>query len=333
MNDHSAPDPVDAARSAHVPVMLARTADLLKPVAGPGSVLVDCTLGMGGHTEALLAANPDAQVVGIDRDQQALDLATARLTVFGDRFHGFRGGFDESDRILDAAGVAAPAAYLFDLGVSSLQLDSDERGFAYARETPLDMRMDGSNPLSAADVLNSYSGEELARVFYQYGEERHARRISAAVVAMREQQPLRTSHDLTQAVEKALPAGPRRSGHPAKRVFQALRIEVNDELGALRRGLTAAIRRVAVGGRIVVMSYHSLEDRIVKRAFASGAESSAPADLPVVPDEYLPFLTLLGRGAEQASEAEIAENPRAKPVRLRAVSKIASVPDHWQGAA
>ncbi len=333
MNDHSASDPAATARSAHVPVMLARTVSLITPVAGPGSVLVDGTLGMGGHTEALLAANPQTQVVGIDRDQQALDLASARLAAFGDRFHGFRGGFDDSDQILDAAGVAAPTAYLLDLGVSSLQLDSDERGFAYARETPLDMRMDSSNPLSAADVLNSYSREELSRVFYQYGEERHARRIAAAVVTRREQRPLRTSRDLTEVVESALPPGPRRSGHPAKRVFQALRIEVNDELGSLRRGLAAAIRRVAVGGRIVVMSYHSLEDRIVKRTFAGGAESSAPADLPVVPDEYAPFLTLLSRGAEQASEAEIAENPRAKPVRLRAVAKIAPVPSHWQGAA
>lgn len=328
--------PGDDARSAsslHVPVLLERTVELLAPVAGPGAVLVDCTLGMGGHTEALLQRLEGIRVLGIDRDPQALELASARLAPFGDRFLAGRGVFDTADELLDRIGVSRPAAYLFDLGVSSLQLDSDPRGFAYARDTPLDMRMDPSSPLSAADVVNGYSAEELARVFSRYGEERHARRIAAAVVRHREAEPITTSDQLTEVVRRAVPAGPKRSGHPAKRVFQGLRIEVNDELGALHRGLAAAIRRVDVGGRIVVMSYHSLEDRIVKRMFAGGARHSAPEGLPVVPEEHRAFLKPLTRGAETAGPAEAGANPRSRSVRLRAVAKTGPVPPHWREAA
>lgn len=321
------------ASSLHVPVLLERTVELLAPGARSGAVFVDCTLGMGGHTEALLQRFTGIRVLGIDRDPQALELASARLAAFGDRFVAGRGVFDTADELLDGIGVSRPAAYLFDLGVSSLQLDSDPRGFAYARDTPLDMRMDPSSPLSAADVVNSYSAEELARVFSRYGEERYARRIAAAVVRHRESEAITTSDQLTEVVRRAVPAGPKRSGHPAKRVFQGLRIEVNDELGALRRGLAAAIRRVDVGGRIVVMSYHSLEDRIVKRMFASGARPSAPEGLPVIPEEHRAFLQPLTRGAEVASIEETEANPRSRSVRLRAVAKTAPVPAHWRAVA
>ena len=319
-----------SASAMHVPVLLERAVELLEPVARPGAVFVDCTLGMGGHTEAFLQRFMGVRVLGIDRDPQALELASARLAVFGDRFQAGQGVFDTADELLDGIGVLRPAAYLFDLGVSSLQLDSDPRGFAYARDTPLDMRMDPSSPSSAADVVNGYSAEELARVFSRYGEERHARRIAAAVVRHREQEPITTSDQLTEIVRRAVPGGSRRSGHPAKRVFQGLRIEVNDELGALRRGLAAAIRRVEVGGRIVVMSYHSLEDRIVKRMFAGGTRPSAPEGLPVVPEEHRPFLQSLTRGAETAGSEEAAANPRSRSVRLRAVAKTAPVPALWR---
>ncbi len=333
--DESAPDRPDPgeAADAHTPVMLARTVGLLESVAAAGAVIVDCTLGLGGHSEALLRQLPEVRVLGIDRDPQALAMAAHRLAPYGGRFTAVRGTFDGADGFLDAAGIAAPAAYLFDLGVSSLQLDSDARGFAYARDTPLDMRMDPSSPMSAADVVNGYSAEELARVFSQYGEERHARRIAAAVVRRRRLAPIRTSGGLTEIVAQALPPGPRRSGHPAKRVFQALRIEVNDELGSLRGALAGAIRRVGVGGRIVVLSYHSLEDRIVKRMFASGTRVTAPRGLPVVPVEHQPFLTALTRGAETADADEAAANPRSRSVRLRAVAKSAPVPNHWREAA
>jgi 16S rRNA (cytosine1402-N4)-methyltransferase len=317
----------------HEPVMLRRTVELIAPVARPGAVIVDCTLGLGGHSGAILRGLPGVEVIGIDRDPQALAIAEQRLDPFGGRFRARRGVFDTADEILAGEGVSAPLAYLFDLGVSSLQLDSDPRGFAYARDTPLDMRMDPEAPLSAADVVNTYSAEELSRVFSRYGEERHARRIAGAVVRKREGSPIRTSDELSEVVRSALPRGPHRSGHPAKRVFQALRIEVNDELGALRSGLADAIRRVEVDGRIVVMSYHSLEDRIVKRMFASGTVSSAPPGLPVVPPEHSPFLVALTRGAETASAAEVESNPRARSVRLRAVAKTRAVPSGWEAAA
>lgn len=313
-------------RFAHEPVLLDRVAQLTAPLDG---WIVDATLGLGGHTERLLRDNPRLSVVGIDRDRQALAAATARLAGFGDRFHGYLGVFDELGDALARFGVAEPQGVLFDLGVSSLQLDSDDRGFAYARDTRLDMRMDPDAPVTAADVINSYDAEELARVFHRYGEERFARRIAAAVVRRRELAPVVSSGQLTEIVEQCVPLPARRRGHPAKRVFQALRIEVNDELGALRRALTAAVHRLSVGGRIVVLSYHSGEDRIVKRAFAAGVNPPVPAGLPVVPDSARPFLAALTRGAEAASEDEIAGNPRAASVRLRAVTKVAAPAATW----
>lgn len=308
----------------HVPVMLDRCTELLLPslqADGPGEhLLIDGTLGMGGHSAALLTADPAVRVLGIDRDPAALQLAEQRLAFAGGRFEPVRAVFDELGEVLRERGIAAVAGVLLDLGVSSLQLDSDERGFAYSRDTPLDMRMDGHGPVTAADVVNQYSAKELTRVFREFGEERFAQRIAAAIVTSRQQRPLATTGELSALVAQSIPAAARRTGrNPAKRVFQALRIEVNDELGALRRVLPAALDALAPGGRIVVLSYHSLEDRIVKRAFAAATTAAGPVDMPVPPPPT-PF-RLLTRGAEQASDAEVSENPRATSVRLRAVER------------
>jgi len=228
--------------------------------------------------------------------------------------------YDALPRVLDEAGVARLDAALFDLGVSSLQLDDDARGFAYSRDTALDMRMDPTSERTAADVVNTYPVAELARVLRVYGEERFARRIAEAIVRER---PLASSARLAELVRAAVPAATRRTGgHPAKRTFQALRIEVNEELTVLEAALPAAIAALRVGGRVAVLSYHSLEDRMTKRVLAAGAVSSAPPDLPIVPDEAQPTLRLLTRGAESPSEDEAASNPRATSARLRAAERI-----------
>jgi 16S rRNA (cytosine1402-N4)-methyltransferase len=313
-----------AAGPSHVPVLLDRVLELLDPVArSAGAVVVDATLGLGGHSEALLARHPDLQVIGIDRDPTALAHSEQRLATHRDRVRLVHGVYDTLPQILDAAGVDQVDGVLFDLGVSSMQLDDDERGFAYSRDTALDMRMDPTRGRSAADIVNSYSAAELARVLKEYGEERFARRIADAIVRERQSRPLTSSARLAELVRDAVPAATRRTGgHPAKRTFQALRIEVNDELGVLERALPAAVTALRVGGRLVVLAYQSLEDRIVKRVFTAATASTAPVDLPVVPDSAQPQLKLLVRGAEKASEAEIAANPRAESVRLRAVERV-----------
>jgi 16S rRNA (cytosine1402-N4)-methyltransferase len=308
----------------HVPVMLDRVVALLDPVAGASAaVVVDATIGLGGHAAAMLARHPDLRLIGIDRDVAALDRSRARLAAYIDRVQLVHAGYDALADILAATGVERVDGVLFDLGVSSMQLDADERGFSYSRDTGLDMRMDPSSGQTAADVVNTYPVAELARVLRDYGEERFARRIAQAIERERAITPLTSSARLADLVREAVPAATRRvGGHPAKRTFQALRIEVNDELGALQRGLPAALAAVRLGGRVVVLAYQSLEDRIVKRTFGAGAASTAPPDLPVVPPEALPRLRLLTRGAEQAGEDEVAENPRAASARLRAVERI-----------
>lgn len=308
----------------HVPVLLDRVVALLSPcLQEPGSVMVDATLGLGGHTEAVLTRCELARVVGIDRDPDALDLARARLAPYGDRFTGVHAVYDELPRVLEDLGLDSVDAVLFDLGVSSMQLDVRERGFAYAEDAPLDMRMDGTTGPTAADVLNTYSAADLTRVLRDYGEERFARKIAAAVVRQREQAPFTTSARLVELLYAEIPAPARRTGgHPAKRTFQALRMEVNDELAVLRRAVPAAIDAIAVGGRVVVESYHSLEDRLVKRAFAEATRSTVPDDLPFLPEGSAPALRLVTRGAERADETEIRQNPRAASVRLRAVERI-----------
>jgi 16S rRNA (cytosine1402-N4)-methyltransferase len=311
-------------RPSHVPVLLDRVVALLAPALDrPGSVLVDATLGLGGHTEAVLTRLELCRVIGIDRDPDALELASARLSGFGDRFTGVHAVYDELPEVLEQQGLDRVDAVLFDLGVSSMQLDVTGRGFAYREDAPLDMRMDPTRGLSAADVLNTYSEADLTRVLREYGEEKFARRIAGAIVRARAEEPFTTSARLVELLYAAIPAPARRTGgHPAKRTFQALRMEVNDELAVLRRAIPAAIDAIAVGGRVVVESYHSLEDRLVKRAFAAASASTVPDDLPFVPAGQEPAIRLVTRGSEQADAAEIDANPRAASVRLRAIERV-----------
>ena len=308
----------------HAPVLLDRVVALLAPaLEAPGSVYVDCTLGLGGHSEAVLERLPQARVVGIDRDPAALDMSRQRLAPHGDRFTAVHAVYDEIPEVLRDLGLDAVEGVLFDLGVSSMQLDVPERGFAYAVDAPLDMRMNGTTGLTAADVLNTYSAAELTRVLRDFGEEKFARKIAGAVVRRRETTPFTTSAALVELLYAEIPAPARRTGgHPAKRTFQALRMEVNDELAVLRRAVPAAIEAISVGGRVVVESYHSLEDRLVKQAFTAVTRSEVPPDLPFVPEGSEPALRLVTRGAEKANADETAANPRAASVRLRAVERV-----------
>lgn len=309
---------------SHRPVLLDRVLTLLEPsLVRPGSVMVDATLGLGGHSEGVLDRFVGVRVIGIDRDPDALSLASTRLQRFGDRFVPRRATYDLLPEVLNDLGLGQVDAVLFDLGVSSMQLDLVERGFAYRVDAPLDMRMDPSSGQSAADVLNTYSATQLTRVLREYGEEKFARRIADAVVRARETEPFTGSARLVELLYDAIPAPARRTGgHPAKRTFQALRMEVNDELAVLRRAMPAALAAISVGGRVVVESYHSLEDRIVKRAFVDASRSTVPVDLPFVPEGMEPAWHLVTRGAERADAEEIAANPRAASVRLRAVERI-----------
>ncbi|AKL65792.1 16S rRNA (cytosine(1402)-N(4))-methyltransferase RsmH [Streptomyces goshikiensis] len=304
--------------------MLQRCLDLLAPaLQKPGAVVVDCTLGLGGHSEALLTRFPEAHLIGLDRDKEALRLSGERLAPFGGRVTLVHAIYADLAEVLDGLRIPAVQGILFDLGVSSMQLDEADRGFAYAQDAPLDMRMDQTTGISAAEVLNTYAPGELVRILRQYGEEKQAKRIVSAVVREREKEPFSNSARLVELIRDALPqAAKRTGGNPAKRTFQALRIEVNGELSGLERAIPAAVDRIAVGGRIAVLSYHSLEDRLVKQVFAAGATSTAPPGLPVVPEKYQPKLKLLTRGAELPTEEEIAENRRAAPARFRGVERI-----------
>lgn len=308
------------ATERHVPVMLDEILDLLAPaLERPGALYVDGTLGMGGHSEAVLERFPQARVVGIDRDTAALDLAGERLSRFGDRFHAVHAVNTELSHVLDE-----PAdAMLFDLGVSSFQLDELERGFSYRSDAPLDMRMDQtSSGETAADVLNTYSQDDLERVLREYGEERFARKIAHAIVKEREKSLWTTSGRLVELLRSVIPAASQRqSGHPAKRTFQALRIEVNDELGGWAQTVESALDCLALDGRLAVLSFHSLEDRITKQAFARATRSSAPAGLPVELPEHRPEFELLLRGASTPSAHELERNSRSASVKLRAVRR------------
>ena len=308
----------------HLPVMLEEIVELLAPaLSGHEPVLVDCTLGLGGHAEALLRACPEAHLVGLDRDPRALVLAGERLAPFADRITLVEAVYDELLEVLARLGRPRVQGVLLDLGLSSLQIDDRERGFAYAYDAPLDMRM-GRSRLTAADVLNTYARADLARILRVYGEERFADRIAGRIVTERDREPFATSGRLVRLLDEAIPARFRRTGgHPAKRTFQALRIEVNGELAALESVLPDAVAALAVGGRIAVLAYHSLEDRLVKQLLSVGARDRAPRDLPVIPPELGPELRLLTRGAQRPTEAEVAANPRAASARLRAAERIA----------
>jgi 16S rRNA (cytosine1402-N4)-methyltransferase len=308
----------------HVPVLAGRVVALLQPaLAEPGAVVVDATVGMGGHAAALLEAVPQLRLVGIDRDPEALELAAQRLQPWADRVQLVHAVYDQVPEVLDQLGLPPVQGVLLDLGVSSLQLDESRRGFAYAVDAPLDMRMDASSGPTAADVLNHYSVDELTRVLREYGEERYARRIAKAVVAERRREPFSTSSRLVALVRDQVPAPARRTGgNPAKRTFQALRIEVNGELSTLAAALPAALDALAVRGRIVVLAYHSLEDRLVKQALAAGAHDTTPPDLPVQLPGHGPVLRLLTRGAERPDDQEVTANPRAGSARLRAAERL-----------
>nr|NLI49560.1 16S rRNA (cytosine(1402)-N(4))-methyltransferase RsmH [Propionibacterium sp.] len=308
----------------HVPVLRDRVVALLTPALdAPGAVYVDCTLGLGGHAEAILDAAPWARLIGIDRDADALALAADRLARFGDRVTLVRAVYDELPEVLADEGVPSVSAILADLGLSSLQIDRRERGFAYAVDAPLDMRMDASGGPTAADVLNTYSVGELTRILRAHGEERFAERIARRIVATRATTPFVTSAQLVAVLTAAIPAAAQQTGgHPAKRTFQALRIEVNRELDALAGFLPAALDALVPGGRIAVLAYHSLEDRLVKNAFRDAATDRAPRGLPVVPEEYRARFRLLTRGAERPAPEEAAANPRAASARLRAAERL-----------
>ena len=326
-DDDTRPDEDPGATGArHVPVLLDRVSDLLAPaLSGRPAVLVDATLGLGGHSAALLAAHPELTVVGFDRDPQALEMAGRRLVAHADRLRPVHAVYDRIAESLADLGIDRVDGVLFDLGVSSLQLDAQERGFSYSRDADLDMRMDPTTGPTAADVLNTYSVPELRRILRDYGEERFAGKIASAVARARTRAPLTRSSELVELLYATVPAASRRTGgHPAKRTFQALRIEVNGELEALRGALPAALDALAPSGRIVVLAYHSLEDRMVKRELAERVRSRTPVDLPVELPGHGPEFQLLTRGSEPATEAEITQNPRAASVRLRAAERIAA---------
>ncbi len=309
---------------AHVPVLLERVGALLSPaVANRPAVLVDATVGLGGHAGALLRQHPALHLVGLDRDPQALAVSGDRLAAYAERLTLVATRYDELPAVLRRLGLDRVEGVLFDLGVSSLQLADSARGFTYAQDAPLDMRMGPATGPTAADILNSYSVVELARVLRSYGEERFARRIAEAVVRERTRAPWTSTARLAELVRSSIPAATRRTGgHPAKRTFQALRIEVNGELVALSRALPAALDALTIGGRIVVLSYHSLEDRLVKRALVERAASTSPAGLPVELPGHGPQLRLLTRGAETPDGQEVLANPRAASARLRAAERV-----------
>jgi 16S rRNA (cytosine1402-N4)-methyltransferase len=315
----------------HVPVLLDRCLELLAPalsapaLADPPreAIYLDATLGLGGHAEAVLAAHPRLTLIGLDRDTEALARSTARLHPYADRIHLVHAVYDELPEVLDRLGYDHIDGALFDLGVSSLQLDEAERGFAYAQDAPLDMRMDQTRGITAGQIVNEYSAGDLTRVLRNYGEEKFASRIAASIIREREKAPLTSSARLADLVRDAIPAAARRTGgHPAKRSFQGLRIEVNRELAALESAIPAALDALAPGGRVVVLSYHSLEDRITKQAMAPRTRSTGPVGLPVELPGTAPEFRMLTRGAELPSEAEVAANSRAASVKLRAIERL-----------
>jgi len=310
--------------------MLTRIVELLRPaLERPGAVVLDCTLGLAGHASALLEAAPTARLVGIDRDPDALAVAGERLAPYGDRARLVRAVYDEIPEVLDELNLPGVDAVVMDLGLSSLQIDTADRGFAYAVDAPLDMRMDRSSPLTAETIVNTWDRAELVRILRHWGEEKFADRIATRIVEQRDVAPIRTSAQLVAIILDALPAAARyakkgegRGSHPAKRTFQAVRIAVNDELSVLQRAVPAAVDALNLDGRIAVLAYHSLEDRLVKREFATRSTDRGPRDLPVVPVELQAELRLLTRGAEVPAPDEIETNPRAASAKLRAAVRI-----------
>lgn len=311
----------------HIPVALDRCIALLAPAIEINSspIVIDATLGMGGHSRALLETFPSLRVIAFDRDTQAIAIATDALKDFSDRVTIVHAVYDEISVTLENLGIESVDGILFDLGVSSLQLDDADRGFAYSQEAPLDMRMDQSSGISAYDVLMTYTRSDLIHIIRLYGEEKFAPKIVDNIIKAREAGQLKSTKDLAEIVKESIPAPARRTGgNPAKRTFQALRIEVNQELDVLTRAIPQALSALRVGGRIVVMAYQSLEDKIVKKAFTEVTASGTPLGLPVDLPNSAAHYSFVIRGSESASEQEILENPRASSMRLRAVERVAA---------
>jgi len=311
----------------HVSVMRDTCIDLLTPALNKSEtpIVVDATLGLGGHSEALLEANPNLVLIGIDRDLDAIKKAQSRLAKYENRIHLNHSVFDEITEVVKSFGFEKVDGILFDLGVSSMQLDQSERGFSYSHDAPLDMRMDRSTGITASEIVNSYAPGELVRILRTYGEEKFATRIVENIIKERAKAPLNSTAQLATLVKESIPAATRRTGgNPAKRTFQALRIETNDELGAVNRAIPQALELLKVGGRLVVMSFQSLEDRIVKEFFTQATTSGTPRDLPVDLPEFAAKFALVVRGSVLPSEAEIAANSRAQSVRLRAIERVAA---------
>jgi 16S rRNA (cytosine1402-N4)-methyltransferase len=307
----------------HIPVLRDECLDALAPaLTSPDSVVIDGTLGLGGHTEAILERFPNVTVVGVDRDTSALELASARLERFGARFVPVHTTYDNITAALSTIDQKVAHGILLDLGVSSMQIDDADRGFAYSVDAPLDMRMDTTTDVTAAEILREYSVRELETIFREYGEEKLANRYATAIVNARKVQPIERSAHLVEILNDATPYALKNSGHPGKRVFQALRIEVNGELDILRTAIDNSLAALAPGGRLVVLSYHSLEDRIVKTAFVAATTSSAPAGLPVVPTALRAQFRLAFPGARSASPDEISQNSRAASVKFRAIERL-----------
>jgi 16S rRNA (cytosine1402-N4)-methyltransferase len=301
--------------------------DLLTPAINKSEtpVLVDATLGLGGHSEALLESNPNLVLIGIDRDLDAIVKAKNRLAKFENRTKLNHAIFDEITDVVNSFGFKQVDGILFDLGVSSMQLDQSDRGFSYSQDAPLDMRMDRSTGITASEIINTYAPGELVRILRTYGEEKFATRIVENIVKERAKAPLNSTAQLATLVKESIPAATRRTGgNPAKRTFQALRIETNDELGAVNRAIPQALELLKVGGRLVVMSFQSLEDRIVKEIFTQATTSGTPRDLPIDLPEFAAKFALVVRGSVLPSEAEIAANSRAQSVRLRAIERLAA---------
>ena len=318
---------IQESNTQHVSVMRDECIELLSPAISTHAnpVVIDATLGLGGHTEALLNKFPHLVVIGIDRDTQAIEIATERLSRFGQRFVSHHSIFDRISDVAKEHGYSHVQGILFDLGVSSLQLDNGDRGFSYAHDASLDMRMDKSQVKTAADIVNTYSPGELVRILRTYGEEKFATRIVESIVKEREKAPLNSTSHLATLVKNAIPAATRRTGgNPAKRTFQALRIETNDELGAITRAIPQALELLDIHARLVVMSFQSLEDRIVKNYFQEATTSGTPQGLPVEIAELAAKFALVFNGSQSPSEAEVEENSRAASVRLRAIERVAA---------
>ncbi len=316
----------------HAPVLLEDCVNFVSPALDhKDSIVVDCTLGLAGHATAFLKAAPLATLIGIDRDSEALGLATKRMRDEGleNRFIPVHAAFDEVDKVLEDLEIDKIDAAFMDLGLSSLQIDEEDRGFSYSHNTALDMRMDTTQSVTAETILATYSASSLAQIFREYGQERFSGSIARKIVQVRQENPIKTSGQLVDLVDHVIPRAHRAPGNPAKRVFQALRIEVNGELDKLSRTLPKLALRLNNGGRIVVESYHSLEDITVKRFMNKGLEVDVPANMPIIPQSAKPFFKSLTRGAIKASKEEIANNTRSSSVRLRAVELIRDIPDRW----